>query len=323
MKTSSPTCPACKGADFQLRVLRDEAVAAACCARCSADYLLLDSKDYWFDVIQKGYPRLTRCSCKNESFRLRIDYSIRDDGDVDYIEVHSICSACTKTRRQLDFEVDYAGTGHLLKRPLVPCKNPKVLYDLKEFHLLLTLPDLLRIVDHLGELGCGFLSRVRRDGNWVPVRQIAAEAKSMIEKDKYLFIYAMPDDIDVPEDRMSTIKKEAALWKRSEVIRISSKSHVCAYQSAGNPAGICYCSDPPNHASYTEVGLAFDISFSNEFVCGEKIVGKSGAFRKVTASLRGLLRDEFVSWRSPHCFDNPEVHIRVFGDRFEKKRRKG
>lgn len=319
MKTSSPTCPKCHSGEFELRVLRDEAVAAARCVKCSADYLLLDSKDYWFDVIQKGYPRLTRCSCKNASFRLRIDYTIRYDGDVDYIEVHSICSACAKTLRQLDFEVDYCGTDHLLKKPLVPCKNPKILYDLKDLNLLLTLRDMLRIVDHLAEQGCEFLSNLRRADSWVAVRQNAAQAKATIEKSKYLFIYAMPDHVEVPEDQLNTNKEENAFWKRSEVIRIGSKSHVCTYQLGENPPSICECSDPPTHASYTEIGLSFYIEFSNEFVRGEKIVQKSEAFRKVTASLLAMLQDEFVSWRSQYCFDNPDVNVRVFGDRFKKK----
>jgi hypothetical protein len=321
MKTSSPTCPKCQSAEFALRVLRDEAVAAARCVICSADYLLLDSKDYWFDVIQKGYPRLTRCSCKNESFQLRFDYNIRDDGDIDYIDVHSICSACGKARRQLEFEVDYGGTDHLLKKPLVPCKNPKVLYDLKNINLLLTLPDIVRIVDHLAKESCEFLSDLRRGDTSVPVRQDAAEGKAAIEKSKYLFIYALPKHIEVPEDQVDTNKKENAFWKRSEVIRIGSKSHVCTHQFGDSPPGICYCSDSPTHASYTEIGLSFNIDFSNEFVRGEKIVSKSEAFQKVTASLLAMLASEFVSWRGPHCFDNPDVNVRVFGDRFRKKAR--
>ena len=117
----------CQSAVFELRVLRDEGLAATRCINCSSNYLLLDSQDYWFDVIQKGYPRLTRCPCRNQSFRLSIDYSVRDDGDIDYIEVQSICSACGKTRRQLAFEVDYSGTDHLVERPLVPITNPKIL----------------------------------------------------------------------------------------------------------------------------------------------------------------------------------------------------
>jgi hypothetical protein len=321
MKTSSPKCPRCQSDKFELRVLRDEAVAAARCVNCSTDYLLLDSKDYWFDVIQKGYPRLTRCSCKNESFRIRIDYNLRDDGDIDYIEMHSICSACGKTRRQLDFEVDYCGTDHLLKKPLVPCKNSKVLYDLKDLSLLLTLPDMFRIVDHLAERGCEFLSNVWRAGSWVPVRQKAAKAKATIEKSNYLFIYAMPEHFEVPGDQINTIKKEDAFWKRSEVIRIGAKSHVCTHQFGESPPRICYCSDPPTHASYTEIGLSFDMNFSNEFVRGQRVVQKSQMFRKVTVSLLAMLQVEFVSWRAPYCFDNPDVNVRVFGDRFKKKAR--
>ncbi len=321
MKISSPTCPKCQGADFELRVLRDEALAAARCVKCSADYLLLDSKDYWFDAIQKGYPRPTRCSCKNDSFRLRIDYNLRDDGDVDYIEVHLICSGCGKNRRLLDFEVDYCGTDHLLKRPLVPCKNPKILYDLKDLALLLMLPDMFRIVDHLAEQGCTFLTYLRQVDSWVPVRQKAKQAKATIEKSKYLFIYAMPDPFEVPKDQLSTIKKEDAFWKRAEVIRIGSKSHVYIHQLGENPASVCYCTDPPAHDSFTEIGLSFYINFSNEFVRGEKIIRKSEAFRKVTASLLAMLQNEFVSWRSPYCFDNPDVNVRVFGEHFKKKAR--
>jgi hypothetical protein len=49
---------------------------------------------------------------------LRIDYHIRDDGEVDYVEIHSICSACEKARRQFHFEVDrniYQDPGATIK----------------------------------------------------------------------------------------------------------------------------------------------------------------------------------------------------------------
>jgi Zn ribbon nucleic-acid-binding protein len=322
LKTSSPECPKCRSAEFELRVLREDGLAAARCVNCAADYLLLDSKDYWFDVIQKGYPRLTRCSCRNESFRLRIDYSFRADGDIDYIEVHSTCSACGKARRQLDFEVDYSGTAHLFKRPLVPCKNPKILYDLKNLSLLVTLPDMGRIVDHLArEAKCGFVSHVRRGDGWKSIRQGASGTKATISRGGYLFIYASPSRIEVPEEQVSTVEKEDAFWKRAEVIRIGTKTHVCTYRLGRGAPDICYCSDPPTDAGYSEVGLSFDIDFSNEFVRGEASLSKSEPFQQVTAGLIATLKGEFVSWRGPHCFDNPDVNVRVFGDRFRKKPR--
>ena len=63
----------------------------------------------------------------------------------------------------------------------------------------------------------------------------------------------------------------------------------------------------------------YDFCFANEFVRGERIASKSEGFRKVTESLLTMLAAEFVSWRGPLCFDNPEVNVREFGDRFRKK----
>jgi hypothetical protein len=300
--------------------LRDEAVAATRCIKCSADYLLLDSKDYWFDAIQRGYPRASRCSCKNKSFRLRIDYDFRDNGDVRYVEVHSICCACGKARRQLDLEVGYCGTAHLFNAPLVPCKNPKILYDLKRLSLLITLSDIHSIVDYLADKAkCGFVCCVRRRDCWLNTQQDASGLNATIEKEKYLFAYAMPKQIDVLEDQVNTNEKETAFWKRSEIIRIGSKRHVCSLALRENLSTICYCSDLPTHPGYTEIGLAFEVDFSNEYVHGERTASKSEAFRNATASFVALLKEEFVCWRGPQCFDNPEVNLRIFGDRFLKK----
>jgi hypothetical protein len=180
---------------------------------------------------------------------------------------------------------------------------------------------MLGVVDHLAEANCSFLSCVRSEDSWVQVRHDASAVKATIDKTKYLFIYAMPHSVAVSDDQANTIKKENAFWKRSEVIRIGSKSHVCTQQSGKNPPSIYYCSDPQTHPSYTEVGLSFYLDYSNEFVRGEKVVQKSDGFRKVTAGLLNMLQDEFVTWRSPHCFDNPEVNVAIFGDHFRKKAR--
>lgn len=322
MKITAPTCPKCTGRDFELRFLRDEAVGAARCLKCSADYLLLDSKDYWFDVIQKGYPRLVRCACKSQSFQLRIDYSVRDDGDINYIEVRSICSACGKTRRQLGFKVDYGGTDHLFTTPLVSCKNPKILYDLKKLNLLLTLPAINRIVDYLANTAkCRFASCLRIDDNWSISEQDGSDVKETIEKRKYLFVYAMADRLDLPENLVNSIKREDAFWKQSEIIRISSKDHVCTYQLGEDPPRVCYCSDFQADGMYKEVGLSFYIDFSTEFARGEKIISKSEEFRATASGLLAMLQKEFVTWRGPHCFDDPDVNIAIFGDRFHKKAR--
>ena len=146
-----------------------------------------------------------------------------------------------------------------------------------------------------------------------------AGIKATIEERKFLLIYAMPIQIEVPEPEMNALKKEAAFWKRSDVVRIGSKSHVCAYTQGGN-RHVSHRSDPPpTHSSDTELGLSVDVSFANQFVQGEKIVSKSESFRHFTAGLLAMLQREFVCWRGRDCFDNPDVNVRIFGDRFRTK----
>src|ERR1035437_2549045 len=114
--TVHPTCDACAGVDFEIRVLKDEGIASAHCAKFSRDYLLLDSEDYWFDVIQAGYPRPSRCTCKAMSFKLRCDYFYRENGDISSINVWSACSNCQKVKRQLTVDIDYGDTEELFTR---------------------------------------------------------------------------------------------------------------------------------------------------------------------------------------------------------------
>lgn len=133
-------CPKCGGSAFEIRLLKDEGVGAAACQSCSRNYLLLDSGDHWFDVIQSGYPRPTRCSCKGTAFALRFDYEYRDDGDVRTVEVRSTCSSCGKARKQMCVEIDYGGTRSLVRTPLKYCRNPKILYDLQALSLYATRP---------------------------------------------------------------------------------------------------------------------------------------------------------------------------------------
>src|SRR4051812_32331218 len=127
--TADIRCPDCQGEEFELRLLKDEGVGTAKCLRCARDYLILDSADYWFDVIQQGYPRASRCACKSTSFGLRFEYSYRDGGEVRCIVVCSACSRCGKTKRQMHLEIDYGGTENLVRQPLAFCATPRILYD--------------------------------------------------------------------------------------------------------------------------------------------------------------------------------------------------
>jgi hypothetical protein len=283
--------------DFELRFLKDEGVATAKCLKCSGEFLLLDSEDHWFDTIQKGYPRVSRCSCKGTSFRLKCEYWFRDGGDVEGVEVWTICTGCGKSRRQISVDINYSGTEQLLREPLVPCKNPKILYDLRQLTLFLTRQDIARIVDYLGRVaGCMFVGWVHREKKWVREAVHLERAKTIVLGETYMDLLASRSSVPLREDL--SLPEEDLYWKRTEVVRIKS------------PFTMVYGSGE---------GQLYYIQFSNEFVEDETIRKKSPEFRELTGKFVAWLEGEFVTWRGPGSFDNREEHLRLFGDRFTKK----
>lgn len=309
-------CPNCKKDKFELRLFKDEGIGVAKCLNCERNHLLLDSGDYWFDVIQRGYPRVSRCTCKSTSFQVHFNYSFRDCGDVEHIELCSTCSSCRKTKRQMNLDIDYSPTRHLVTTPLVFCKNPCILYDLKDLSLYATPADIARVTRFLRADGaCHFAGRLRRDAGWSSLQQLGGdEVEPLIQSDdfvtsRYLMIYASPNPISVEPVAIETSKKEDAFWKREEIIRISSPTKMIL--------------GPINSVSHR--GLLYYIKFANEYVRKERAVPKSGKFLKLTGQLLAWLEKEFVNWRGPLCFDNPSENVRLFGDEFRsrtKQRRK-
>jgi len=299
-KQLEPACPKCGEDVFELRMLKDEEVAAVRCLACGRHFLLLDSEDYWFDVIQSGYPRPTHCLCRSSLFHLQLDYDLRDDGDVERVKVTTRCAACHKAQRRMNIGIDYSPTKKLLARPLTPCKNPEILYDLKELTLYATGADIARVAGYLAEQGCSFVGVVREQDDWSLRKLSRGQAAEVITKkvsylQHYHQLYAHPGRLAVTEAAISTHKKEDAFWKRHEVIRIHS------------PTAMVWGS---------RTGQLYYINFCNEFIDGQKVTAKSSRFRKLTAGLVDWLGQQFVSWRGSDCFDNEQVHQRLFGRKF-------
>jgi hypothetical protein len=176
---------------------------------------------------------------------------------------------------------------------------PKLLYDLRELTTYAPAERIADLVQHLhAQERCVFFANLREDGRWVPRALGAAEAVARIlgaERGRlvpYLWLYAMPVRLEVP-DEVWDAKKEAAWWKRHEVIRISA---------------------PFNIGGST----MYYLQFANERVEGEAVQSKSEAFRALTQRLLEHLAEHFVSWRGASSFDDVEEHRRAFGERFRK-----
>lgn len=292
-------CPSCGADTFELRVLADEGLATARCVGCAKDFLLLDSEDYWFDAIQTTYPRVRRCTCGTTAFRLKCDYFLRDDGDVKSVNLWSSCSSCGKTKRQMELDLDYTGTEELISRPLRFCKTPKLRYDLKDISLYVTKSDMTSIIGYLDKVhGCSFACWLWGNGRCVVRTLCAHEVQEAFLSDQCFHVHASLLPLTESELQAGSAKQEKSFWKRKEVIRISS----------------------PTHITLDLKGLLYYIQYSNEYVEDDTVVPKRENFRAVSESLLRWLGANFVSWRGRHCFDNPSEHLRLFGDRFAKSR---
>ena len=114
--------------DFQVRLIRDENVGIIC-TPTDKSYFLLDSADYWYDLIQEKYPPIMKCSCKNDRFNLTFEYTPRE-GTEDFREINIICSCtiCQKDKRLPTIEIDYSPSSQLFDHPITFCKQPKIKY---------------------------------------------------------------------------------------------------------------------------------------------------------------------------------------------------
>jgi hypothetical protein len=202
-------------------------------------------------------------------------------------------------------DIDYSDTDALFEQPLRYCENPKVLYDLQKLTLYAKRDDIARIVNFLGTTcKCSFVGWIRINKKWVKRALSLNEATETVRQengplkaDPYLRIYAYRNSCEIPDADVTRIKDEDTFWKRHEIIRVSCPSHI------GMGAA---------------KAMLFYIDFANEFVDEQRIVRKSDDFVAMTCSLLRWLKAEFVTWRGPLCFDNPDENIRIFGDRFTK-----
>ena len=114
--------------DFQVRYFQDEGVGIIC-TPTDKSYFLLDSADYWYDLIQEKYPPVMKCSCKNDRFNLVFDYIPRE-GTEDFREINITCSctACQKIKRFPTIEINYSPSIQLFEHPITFCKQPKIKY---------------------------------------------------------------------------------------------------------------------------------------------------------------------------------------------------
>lgn len=301
VKISTPKCPKCDGSEFELWIQKEESVGCAKCWRCKEHFLLFDSQDYWFDIIAKGYPRKSRCSCKEYIFTIRVLYELRDDGDVKAIKMWTTCRACELDKLKLTVKIDYSETDSLIDHPLIYCANPEIQYKLYEASLYATPEDIAEIAAHLVQgsfIPCGYLWK---NGKPTKTSEDPEEIYNAIKNDKYSFIYFAPRKLDWQLIESLAAKQEEQFWKRNELIRISAATRMHFHD---------------------KVGRLYFIKFSTEFIQPDAtVLSKSPEFTERANVFLKWLESKYYGARGPLCFDNKEEHYRLFDDKFKKSYR--
>ncbi|MBR6768161.1 MAG: hypothetical protein IKM34_01580 [Clostridia bacterium] len=114
--------------EFQIRYIRNENVGVLT-TRSEKSYFILDSQEYWYDLIQDQYPPKQKCSCKNDFFKVCFQYLTRKGTD-DFrkVELVSQCTECGKIKNWASIDIDYSPSSQLFENAIPFCAQPKIKY---------------------------------------------------------------------------------------------------------------------------------------------------------------------------------------------------
>lgn len=259
-----------------MRLNRDEQVGIVSC-RLGHYSLLLDSRDYWADVIQDGRPKSIKCPCRADIFGVELSYEFRNDGDVRTVDVKLVCRACRREPACTTFEIDYSPTDTLLSKPLDRIEEPWMRARRVEITAYWRPTDAQRFAEYL----TGALSaRVfRREEDWTECELGKEAFRSESISDLY-FSPLVPSKLPSGRDP----HKVAPLLKLSSPFRVAVQSGIALLYY------IEYAEEIPSGAQF-EKQLPEFISFSQKAV--------------------HWLRAHYSSTRGPRTADNPEEYARI------------
>lgn len=214
--------------EFQIRYISDENVGLLS-TRSEKSYLILDSIDYWYDLIQNQYPTKRKCTCKNQFFKIFFDYVPRAGTD-DYkaVKLISCCTECGKEREFATIDLKYSPTEHLFENPITYCEKPKIKY--KKYSLFGYWEDNVcsELIDFLSQqqllIYCWYwgLDKKRHFEKFT-----ASELKKFLfeEKMRFLHVYFSREPLDEIvsksfDDNGIYIGRES--WRKKEIIDLNS-----------------------------------------------------------------------------------------------------
>lgn len=285
--------------EFQVRLLKDDGVGLLT-TKYDKNYLILDSIDYWYDLIQNEYPKKKKCNCKNEYFNVQFLYIPRiGTEDIREIKIVTTCTNCNKTSKPISIDIDYSPTDHLISRPLTFCEKPNIKYNFSELTSYWSgdnLSDFLRFIffDLKLNVYCWFSEH---PDNKRLFKKVSFEKAIQIItiNHHYLNFYFSTYELDLSkhlkfsDERGVYVKDD--IWRKNEIIQLRAPLVIMGY------------------------GLLYYINFCNQYLDKGNVKDKSTNFESTTTQLKIWLKEKFITKRGVNCFDGQQAY-----DKFMAKR---
>lgn len=214
--------------EFKIRYIRDENVGIVT-TQTDKSYFILDSAEYWYDLIQEKYPPIMKCSCKNDLFNLLFEYTPRKGTD-DFKEINITCKCvhCQKSKQLPTINIDYSPSSQLFDNPITYCKQPKIKYKTYSLMGYWSEEELFSLVQYFLEtqlfIYCWYWDsqNTKRCAKELSAKELYAFLSG--RDDRYLAIYFSPEPLSdifmhAPSDEQGVYIQQN-IWRKECVFML-------------------------------------------------------------------------------------------------------
>jgi len=255
--------------EFQVRLLKNEGVGLLT-DRSGGSYLILDSLNYWYDLIQSQTPKKQKCSCKNDWFNMSFRYIYRDDSpNVHQVQVITTCVNCGEKATRMSIDIDYSHTERLVSKPVTFCEKPNIKYKYNEIFAMWTPEDFEKFLRFMmEELQLTAYYFYFNEPEHIRIFEPVTLDWAIQRADLFLHCYFTQKPIDItdvatyPDERGVMINRN--LWRKGEIV-LFDDSHV-------------------SYGLYTrQIQIHYNLKFCTQYIERGEVVDKPKEFFDLTA----------------------------------------
>ncbi len=289
--------------EFEIRFDREEGVGLLT-AKTGDSYLVLDSIEYWFDVVQDSYLKKKTCVCKNQWFLVQFDFIPREGTD-DFrsIVIRGVCSTCRRERKIDTVDLDYSPTQDLLDSPITFCPNPRLKCSIRQVNGYWDAGDRLGFLLFMtGDLGletyCWYWDR--ETGERLLDKIDESNRPRLLSTDvNYLDYYFSYGQILLETMRVDGgIYVQGDPWRKNELVQLAAPMNMMLK----NGLGELYC-----------------LYFSSQYIDAGVVRDKSRPFVELCDSILEWFKGAFVAKRGKDCFDSRVEYDRLELSQFSRR----